>query len=32
MADRVRRTVVRFITASVDVYCPGHQGQLPPYE
>jgi hypothetical protein len=32
MADRVRRTVIRFITASVDVYCPGHQGQLPPYE
>ena len=32
MADRVRRTVVRFITASVDVYCPRHQGELPPYE
>jgi hypothetical protein len=30
--DRVRRTAVRFITASVDVYCPSHQGQLPPYE
>jgi hypothetical protein len=26
---RVRRTEVKFITASVDVYCPGHQGQLP---
>ena len=24
--DRVRRTAVRFITASVDVYCPSHQG------
>jgi hypothetical protein len=32
MAGRVRRTVVRFITASVDVYCPRHQGELPPYE
>jgi hypothetical protein len=32
MADRVRRTVVRFVTASVDVYCPRHQGELPPYE
>lgn len=30
--DRVRRTAVRFITASVNVYCPRHQGQLPPYE
>jgi hypothetical protein len=30
-SDRVRRTAVRFITASVDVYCPSHQGQLPPY-
>ena len=30
--DRVRRTAVRFITASVDVYCPSHQGELPPYE
>ena len=28
--DRVRRTAVRFSTASVDVYCPSHQGQLPP--
>jgi hypothetical protein len=28
--DRVRRTVVRFITASADVYCPRHQGELPP--
>ena len=28
--DRVTRTAVRFITASVDVYCPSHQGQLPP--
>lgn len=27
--DRVRRTVVRFITASVTVYCPRHQGELP---
>jgi hypothetical protein len=32
LSDRVRRTVIRFITASVDVYCPGHRGQLPPYE
>jgi hypothetical protein len=30
--DRVRRTAIRFITASVDVYCPSHQGELPPYE
>jgi len=30
--DRVRRTAVRFITASVDVYCPSHRGELPPYE
>jgi Protein of unknown function (DUF732) len=30
VADRVRRTAVKFITASVDVYCPSHQGQLPP--
>jgi hypothetical protein len=30
--DRVRRTAVRFITASVDVYCPRHKGELPPYE
>ena len=28
--DRVRRTAVRFITASVDAYCPSHQGVLPP--
>ena len=28
--DRVTRTAVRFITASVTVYCPSHQGQLPP--
>jgi hypothetical protein len=27
--SRVRRTAVRFVTASVDVYCPSHQGQLP---
>jgi hypothetical protein len=27
--DRVRRTVVRFITASVDIYCPRHKGELP---
>ena len=31
-ADRVRRTAVRFITASVDVYCPSHKGELPAYE
>jgi Protein of unknown function (DUF732) len=30
--DRVRRTAVRFVTASVDVYCPKHKGELPPYE
>ena len=30
--DRVRRTAVRFITASVTVYCPGRRGDLPPYE
>jgi hypothetical protein len=30
MPDRVTRTAVRFITASVTVYCPSHQGQLPP--
>jgi hypothetical protein len=30
--DRVRRTAVRLITAVVDVYCPRHQGELPPYE
>jgi uncharacterized protein DUF732 len=28
--DRVRRTAVRFITASVDIYCPSHQRELPP--
>jgi hypothetical protein len=27
--DRVRRTAVRFVTASVDVYCPSHRGELP---
>ena len=27
--DRVRKTAVRFITASVDVYCPSHQRELP---
>jgi len=27
--DRVRRTGVRFVTASVDVYCPSHRGELP---
>ena len=26
---RVRRTAVRFVIASVDVYCPSHQGELP---
>ncbi|MGA8329628.1 MAG: DUF732 domain-containing protein [Mycobacterium sp.] len=30
--DRVRRSIVRFITASVDVYCPRHQQELPLYE
>jgi hypothetical protein len=30
--DRVRRTAVRFMTASVNVYCPSHKGELPPYE
>jgi hypothetical protein len=30
--DRVRRTAVRFVTASVNVYCPSHRGELPPYE
>ena len=30
--DRVRRTAVRLITASVDVYCPNRKSQLPPYE
>ena len=28
--DRVTRTAVRFVIASVTVYCPSHQGQLPP--
>lgn len=32
VSDRVRRSVIRFITASVTVYCPRHQGELPPYE
>jgi hypothetical protein len=32
LSDRVRRTVIRFMTASVTVYCPRHQGELPPYE
>ncbi|WP_084293507.1 DUF732 domain-containing protein [Mycobacterium gastri] len=27
--DRVNRTAVRFSTASVVVYCPSHQGELP---
>lgn len=27
--DRVTRTAVKFLTASVTVYCPSHQGQLP---
>lgn len=27
--DRVRRTGVRFVTASVNVYCPSHRGELP---
>jgi hypothetical protein len=31
-ADRVRRTAIRLVTASVDVYCPNHKGELPPYE
>ena len=31
-AARVRRTAVRLVTASVDVYCPNHKGELPPYE
>jgi hypothetical protein len=26
---RVRKTAVRFVTASVDVYCPSHRGELP---
>ncbi len=29
LAPRVRRTAVRFVIASVDVYCPSHQGELP---
>jgi hypothetical protein len=29
VGDRVRRTAVKFVTASVTVYCPSHQGQLP---
>ena len=29
LSTRVRRTAVRFVTASVDVYCPSHQGELP---
>lgn len=29
LAGRVTRTAVRFITASVDVYCPNHRGELP---
>ncbi|WP_082954991.1 DUF732 domain-containing protein [Mycobacterium mantenii] len=29
VADRVTRTAVKFVTASVDVYCPNHQGELP---
>jgi Protein of unknown function (DUF732) len=28
--DRVTRTAVKFIIASVDNYCPSHKGQLPP--
>lgn len=28
--NRVTRTAVRFIIASVTVYCPSHKGQLPP--
>ena len=31
-SDRVRKTAIRFITAAVDVYCPRHQGELPPYQ
>lgn len=27
--DRVTRTAVKFVTASVTVYCPSHQGQVP---
>ncbi|MCV7245995.1 DUF732 domain-containing protein [Mycobacterium mantenii] len=29
VSDRVTRTAVKFVTASVDVYCPNHQGELP---
>jgi hypothetical protein len=29
VSARVRKTAVRFVTASVDVYCPSHQGELP---
>lgn len=29
VGDRVTRTAVKFVTASVDVYCPNHQGELP---
>lgn len=29
VSDRVTRTAVKFVTASVDVYCPTHQGELP---
>ncbi|WP_165762657.1 DUF732 domain-containing protein [Mycolicibacterium vulneris] len=29
VSDRVSRTAVKFVTASVDVYCPSHQGELP---
>jgi hypothetical protein len=27
--DRVTRTMVKFITAAVNVYCPSNQGKLP---
>jgi hypothetical protein len=30
LPDRVTRTAVKFLTASVEVYCPSHQGLLPP--
>lgn len=29
LSDRVTRTAVKFITASVVVYCPSHRGELP---
>ena len=29
LSARARKTAVRFVTASVDVYCPSHQGELP---